>query len=147
MSPPRILPPLDDRNRAFWTGGRHGQLLIERCPACGRWQHPPQGRCAGCGADAVPTPASGRGTVFTYTVAEHQYHPEVPTPFVIAIVELAEQPDLRVVANVVGCDPADVRIGLPVRVAFEQQGEHHVPVFEPVVEPTSVEPASVAGEG
>jgi uncharacterized OB-fold protein len=74
---------------------------------------------------------SGRGTIFTYTVNRHQYHPDVPPPYVIAIVELDEQPDLRVVANVVGCDEPDLRIGLPVEVGFEQHGEHHVPVFAP----------------
>jgi len=131
---PRILPPLDDRNRPFWTGGRVGQLLIERCVTCDRWQHPPAGRCEACGGDVVPTPTSGRGSVFTYTVNGHQYHPNVPPPYVIAIVELAEQADLRVVANVVGCDEPGLRIGLPVQVQFEEHGEHHVPVFAPAAE-------------
>lgn len=129
--PPRMLPPLDERNRPFWTGGHDGQLLIERCEKCARWQHPPAGRCAACGGDAVPRPVSGRGTVFTYTVNAHQYHPDVPPPYVIAIIELEEQADLRVVANVVECDEAALRIGLPVRVAFEHHGEHAVPVFVP----------------
>lgn len=128
-TPPRILPQLDDRNRPFWTGGRAGQLLIERCEACGRWQHPPVGRCEDCGGGVVPAPVSGRGTIFTYTVNLHRYHPDVPAPYVIAIVELDEQANLRVVANVVGCEEPDLRIGLPVRVAFEHHGEHHVPVF------------------
>jgi uncharacterized OB-fold protein len=128
---PRILPALDDTNRPFWTGGHEGKLLVERCLSCGRWQHPPVGRCSTCGGAVEPTPVSGRGTIFTFTVNEHRYHPEVPPPYVIAIVELDEQPDLRVVANVVGCDVATVHIGMPVQVAFEDHGEHAVPVFEP----------------
>jgi uncharacterized OB-fold protein len=48
---------------------------------------------------------------------------------VIAIVELDEQADLRVVANVVGPDSTSVDIGDPVEVAFEADGEHAVPVF------------------
>jgi uncharacterized OB-fold protein len=130
--PPRILPPLDDRNRGFWTGGRDGRLLIERCDACGRWQHPPAGSCEACGGAVALAPVSGRGTVFTFTVNHQQFHPEVPSPYVIAIVELDEQAALRVVANVVGCDGDDLRIGLAVQVDFEQHGEHHVPVFRPV---------------
>lgn len=130
-SVPRILPPLDDTNRPFWTGGHEGRLLIERCGACRRWQQPPEGRCGACGGDVEPTAVSGRGTVFTFTVNEQRYHPDVPPPYVIAIVELDEQRHLRVVANVVDCDPADVRIGLPVHVAFEDHGEHAVPVFVP----------------
>jgi uncharacterized OB-fold protein len=127
--PPRILPPLDATNRAFWTGGRDGRLLVERCSPCERWQHPPTGRCEMCRGEVVPTPVSGEGTLFAYTVNAHRYHPDVPPPYVIAIVELVEQPDLRVVANVVGCDESVLRTGLPVRVAFERHGDHHVPVF------------------
>ncbi len=131
VAPPRILPARDDRNRPFWTGGAGGRLLVERCLACGRWQHPPTGRCEACGGDVEPTPVSGRGTVFTYTVNWQQYHPDVPPPYAIAVVELVEQADLRVVANVVGCEEPELRVGLPVEVAFEQHGEHHVPVFAP----------------
>ena len=79
----------------------------------------------------MPTAVSGRGTLFTYTVNMHRYHPEVPPPYVIAVVELVEQADLRVVANVIACDEPDLRIGLPVDVRFEPHGEHHVPVFAP----------------
>lgn len=126
-----MLPALDDVNRPFWTGGHDGRLLIERCAACRRWQHPPKGRCAACGGEVAPEPVSGRGTVFTCTVNHHPFHPEVPPPYVIAIVELVEQPDLRVVANIVVDDPEAVVIGTPVEVAFEIQGEHAVPVFQP----------------
>ena len=80
----------------------------------------------------VAEAVSGRGTVFTFTVNHHPFHPDVPPPYTIAIVELDEQPDLRVVANVVGCDPDAVTIGLPVAVDFEIQDDHAVPVFRPV---------------
>lgn len=132
-----MLPQLTDANRAYWTGGAKGQLLIERCQSCGHWQHPPTGTCEPCGGAARPEPVSGRGTVFTFTVNHHQYHPEVPPPYVIAIVELAEQADLRVPTNIVDCDPAAVRIGAPVEVRFEDHGEIHVPVFTLVPEGAS----------
>lgn len=129
--PPRMLPRLTDVDRPFWTGGHRGELLIERCTQCRRWQHPPRGRCEGCGGDVVPDAVSGRATVFTFTVNEHPFHPQVPPPYVIAIVELAEQAGLRVVTNIVGCDPEAVHIGMPVEVGFEVQGEHAVPTFHP----------------
>lgn len=129
MSVPRILPPLTDVNRPYWTGGSDGRLLIERCRSCRRWQHPPTGTCESCGEPAAPEPVSGQGTVFTFTVNHQQYHPEVPPPYVITIVELDEQPGLRLPTNLVGCDPDDIRIGAPVQVRFEQHGEVFVPVF------------------
>lgn len=131
MPPPRILPALDDTNRPFWTGGADGQLLVMRDQETGRWVHPAPA------ADVVsgrvrPEPVSGRGTVFTFTVNEQQYHPDVPPPYVIAIVTLDEQDDLRIPTDIVDCEPDGVHIGMPVEVVFERHGEVHVPLFRPV---------------
>ena len=131
-SVPRILPRLTAANRPFWTGGAEGQLLILRCDACDRWVHPPAGECPSCAGGLHPEPVSGRGTVFTFTVNAHQFHPDVPPPVVIAIVELVEQADLRIPTNIVGADVEELRCGLPVHVLFERNGEIYVPLFEPV---------------
>jgi uncharacterized protein len=129
MLAPRILPPLTDTTRPYWTGGAQGNLLVERCADCGRWQHPPTGACGTCGGTAVPQPVSGKGTIFTFTVNHQQYHPEVPPPYVVAVVELAEQAGLRLPTNIVDCDPDGVSIGAPVHVRFEQHDDAFVPVF------------------
>jgi hypothetical protein len=129
--PPRILPELDHRNRPFWTGGREGKLLILRDRTTGRWVHPPE-RVAPDATHLAAEPVSGQGTVFTFTVNHHRYHPAVPVPYVIALVELDEQAGLRLPANIVNCEPDDVHIGMRVRVGFEDHGEVFVPVFEPV---------------
>ena len=133
--PARILPKLHDRNRAFWTGGADGQLMIARCTQCALWVSPPAADCPDCGGALVAHPVSSHGTVFTYTVNYQPFNPEVPVPYVIAIVELAEQADLRIAANIVDCEPDSVYIGLPVEVRFER---HHVDndnVFVPVFAP------------
>jgi uncharacterized OB-fold protein len=127
-----MLPRLTDENRAFWTGGAQGELLILRCGSCGRWVHPPVASCPDCDGELAPQAVSGDGTLFTFTVNRHPYNPEVPVPYVIAIVELVEQEGLRFMTNLVNCDPESVAIGMPVRVAFEDHGEVFVPVFEPV---------------
>ena len=86
------------------------QLLIEHCDTCARWVHPSAGKCRDCGGALVARPVSGRGTVFTYTVNYHPYNPDIPTPYVIAIVELDEQSGLRVAANIVDCEPDSVTV-------------------------------------
>ena len=131
MTAPRILPALNDLNRAFWTGGAQGELLIQRCEKCTRWVHPPGAECPACGGGLRPEPVSGRGTIFTFTENFQQFHPDVPPPYVIAIVVLDEQDDLRLPTNIVDCDPAALECGSPVRVVFEQQGEIFVPLFTP----------------
>lgn len=129
---PRMLPPLTEVNRPFWTGGRDGTLLVQRCARCERFVHPPVAGCPQCGGPLTYEPVSGRGTVFTYTVNHQQFHPEVPPPYVIAIVVLDEQDDLRLVTNLVRCDVETLECGMPVQVCFEHDGEVYLPLFEPV---------------
>jgi uncharacterized OB-fold protein len=131
---PRMLPELHDENRAYWTGGAVGQLLIHRCHACDRWVHPPAASCPGCGGPSAPEPVSGRGTVFSFTINEQQFHPDVPPPYDIAIVVLEEQDDLRIITNIVGCELDELAVGMPVQVLFEQHGEVFVPLFEPTTD-------------
>jgi uncharacterized protein len=133
--PARMLPTLDDHNRAFWTGGADGQLHIAFCAQCGVWVGPPAADCPDCDGVLQPRPVSGRGTVFTYTVNHQPFNPAVPVPYVIAIVELEEQADLRIATNIVDCEPDSVHIGLPVEVRFEPQAVGDESVYMPVFAP------------
>jgi uncharacterized OB-fold protein len=133
--PARMLPKLDDHNRAFWTGGAEGQLLLAWCHRCAMWISPPAADCPDCGGELDARPVSGRGTVFTYTVNHQPFNPAVPLPYVIAIVELDEQPDLRIATNIVDCEPNCVYVGLPVQVRFERHDVDGEPVFVPVFAP------------
>ena len=129
---PRIIPPLTDANRAFWTGGAIGELLIQRCERCRRWVHPPTDACEACGGALEAEPVSGTGSVFTFTVNHQQFHPDVPPPYVIAIVVLDEQDDLRLPTNIINADPDQLECGTRVSVLFEAHGDVFVPVFEPI---------------
>ncbi len=130
-----MLPELDDRNRAFWTGGADGALNIPFCARCDVWVTPLAAECPECDGVLEPRPVSGRGTVFTYTVNHQPFNPSVPVPYVIAIVELEEQSDLRIATNIVDCEPDSVRIGLPVEVRFERQDVGDESVYMPVFVP------------
>jgi uncharacterized protein len=126
------VPQINDENRAFWTSGRDGELQIARCSDCGYWIQPPSPRCPQClGSDVAPQPVSGHGTVYTYTINRREWSPGLQVPYVIAIVQLDEQADLRLMTNIVGCDVDEVAIGLPVQVEFREQGDAYVPVFRP----------------
>jgi len=130
--PFRVLPALDDDNRFFWTSGEDGRLRFLRCGACGYWLHPPSPWCPECGSrDVAPQAVSGRGTVWSYTVNHHSWDGSTD-PWAIVLVELAEQEGLRLTSNLVACPADDARIGMEVRVVFEQHGSVWFPVFEPV---------------
>jgi len=128
----RQLPLLDQENRAFWTGGKDGALLIQRCAACRRYIHPPRPRCHCCGsADVASKAVSGQGVVKTFSVNVQQWMPGLRVPFVLAAVELVEQDRLYVLTNIVGCPVDQVRPGMPVSVEFEQVEDVWVPLFHP----------------
>jgi hypothetical protein len=135
-APGRMIPELTEHNRQFWTGGADGRLHVPYCETCARWVLPPEADCPRCDAALGWRVVSGRGTVFTFTVNLHPFNPAVPPPYVIAIIELAEQQDLRLATNIVDCEPDSVSIGMPVAVQFERQSVGGDGVFVPVFAPT-----------
>lgn len=131
--PFRLLPQLDDLNRPFWTGGEHGELRFWRCQACGHWIHPPSVRCPLCLSKELAVEAvSGRAVVHTYTVNHQPWFPGLEPPYIVAIVELPEQPGLRLTTGLVGVAPDEVRIGAEVEVLFERYDDVWLPFFRPV---------------
>lgn len=131
--PFRVLPRLTDRNRHFWTGGRHGRLQFLRCGDCRYFVHPPEPVCPRCHSKRLAVEAvSGQATVHTYTVNHQVWMPGPTVPYVVAIVELPEQAALRLTTNVVHCGPHEVWIGMPVQVVFENHDDEvWIPLFEP----------------
>ena len=129
--PERKLPQLTPETEAFWTGGREGQLLIQRCTGCGLYQHPPLPLCAACHTETVaPAAVSGKGRVKTFTVNHQQWLPGLIEPFVFAAIELDEQAELYLFSNVLA-PPDAVRSGMPVQVRFEHHEDVWLPMFEP----------------
>jgi uncharacterized OB-fold protein len=127
----RKLPLLTADNRDFWTGGAAHQLRINYCRDCARLFHPPAPICPRCaGADVVPMPVSGRGSIVTFTVNHQAWVPDLAIPYVIAIVALDEDSEVRFVTNVVGTPVQQVHIGMPVRVVFERHEDVWLPLFE-----------------
>ena len=130
-TPFRVLPRLDDETGFFWTSGKDGRLRILRCDACRYLVHPPAPVCPQCYGRALsPGALSGRATVATFTVNHHPWDGSTE-PWVVALVELDEQPDVRLMTNIVGIDPEEVAIGMPVQVVFEDHDPVFVPLFEP----------------
>ncbi len=121
-------------SRPFWEAARRHELSLQRCRACARWVFYPRAVCPHCLADDLEwLRASGRGTLHTFTVVYRgQRGFSLPAPYVIAIVELEEGP--RLMTNLVGvaADPTQIRIGMPVEIAFEDVlPEVALPRFRP----------------
>lgn len=129
--PARMLPALERDTAFFWTSGADGTLRIQRCCSCGHYQQPPLPRCPACGCEEVsPRAVSGRGRVTSYTINYQAWKPGLDVPFVFAVVELAEQAQLYLFTNLL-CPPEQARIGMPVKVIFEQHRDVWLPMFTP----------------
>ncbi|MEB2286279.1 MAG: hypothetical protein B6D46_04120 [Polyangiaceae bacterium UTPRO1] len=129
--PTRLKPPRGHDNAWWWDALAKGELPIQRCRECGVLRHPPRPMCGACQSLAWDhVAASGAGTVYSYTVVHHPKFPGYDYPLVCAVIELAE--GTRIVSNLVGCSPADVRIGMPVRLSIEEvDGGMTLPFFRP----------------
>lgn len=112
-------PVADWETRAYWEGcGRH-ELVLQRCRACQTVQFRPRALCASCLSDDIEHfVASGRGSVYTFTVTHQNQLPDFreACPYVLAYVALEEGPQLM--TNIVGCEPAAVHIGMAVQADF-----------------------------
>lgn len=124
--------------RGYWEGAGRGELVLQRCAACGTVQHKPRGVCATCLSGEVDhIVASGRGSVYTFTVTHQNGLAPFATncPYVLAYVQTEEGP--RVLTHIVGCEPDEVHIGMAVVADFQAQqlnGEAFaVPRFRPAV--------------
>lgn len=113
------------------AAARH--LEAAQCHACGHVFLPFGPVCPHCWSDRLDRRALvGSGKVTTFTVYRHQYHPDFPAPYVIALVALSEGP--RMISNIVDCPLESVRVGMMVRVRFEPRGERWLPLFVPAVD-------------
>lgn len=128
----RILPELDDTDRFFWQSGEDGHLRFKQCIDCHYFIHPPVNLCPKCMSRKVQsTVVSGRATIESYTVNYHAWKPNLTDPYVIAIVTMNEQSDLRLTTNIINCPIESVHIGMIVEVIFEHNEDVYLPLFQP----------------
>jgi uncharacterized OB-fold protein len=129
----RPRPALDSETRPYWEAAGRGELVIQRCGACGVLRHRPRALCPACLSDDVSfVRASGRGRVHTYTVTHQNQAPPFrdALPYVLAYVDLDE--GVRLLTNIVGCRPEEVSVGLPVQVEFADRADDiAIPLFRP----------------
>ena len=130
---PRPVPAPDDVTRFYWEAAADHRLLLQRCRACHKMQYPPEICCVHCRAEDFETAEStGRGVIYSHSVVDRPLHAGFigALPYVVALVELDDQPGLLILTNLVDV-PAEtpLRCGLPVEVTFEERGSVTLPQF------------------
>jgi uncharacterized OB-fold protein len=126
---------------AYLHGLAQGRLLGQRCPVCGKVYLPPRGACPTCGvptADEVALP--GTGTVTTFCVVNVPFTGQRVQPPYVAAQILIDGADIPIQHLVLGCEPAEVRMGMRVSAVWrppEQWGTtaENIDHFRPTGEP------------
>jgi uncharacterized protein len=130
--PQVIAPTVNQDDEFFWTGVAGGRLLVRRCAGCAYLQHPPGPMCQKCGSvDWATEELAGRGFVYSWIVSRHPTEPE-DSARIVALIELDE--GIRLVSNLRGIQPADVRNGMRVQAGFEEIDGVTLPQFRPLTE-------------
>ncbi len=129
------LPVKQPESDFYWEKAQAHELWLRRCNACEHAYFYPRDFCPDCGTrDVSWVQASGRGTLHTFAIVHRAPVPAFRdhVPFVVAMVDLEE--GARIPTNLVDVepDPAHIRVGMAVEVAFaDVTDEITLPVFRP----------------
>ena len=128
------LPRPDPDSREYWRACREHRLLIQECAVCGHLQFYPRVICTACrGRELGWKEAMGTGSVYSYTVVRRPPSDAFAkdVPYVLALIDLDE--GVRLMTNVIGCNPEEVVIGMRVGVSFQDVSpDLALPMFSPI---------------
>ncbi len=117
MTAPLPVPTLD--NEPFYAAARAGELVFQRCVACGRFRHYPRPTCPGClASDFSWTRSTGRGTVWAWTIVRGPTLPAFAAKLPYNVVDVLMEEGVHFVSEVLDCPPEALRAGLPVEAVF-----------------------------
>jgi uncharacterized OB-fold protein len=113
------IPQSSPISQPYWDGCARGELLFQRCTACGGITHTPALLCSHCCSRELQWEASdGFGSVYSWTTVWRPQMPEFTVPYVAVIVDMRE--GWQILSNLVGCEPESVSIGMRVHVEFHR---------------------------
>ena len=122
MTKPSPVP--DEVSKPFWDACNEGRLVVQNCTSCSRLQHPPQKACLACGSDANMEfrSMSGRGKIHGYLVSHDSRVMMLQQiqPFNLAVVELEDAPEIKMLSHLPGTPTDEVPVGATVQVEFEE---------------------------
>jgi uncharacterized OB-fold protein len=117
---PKPRPQPTPVSQPFWDALRDERLALQRCDDCGRWVYYPRSRCPACLSDRLTwTEVDGRGSLYTFTVAEQPTAPPFAdeVPQLLAVVELTE--GVRLSTTLVDVAADAISVGLAVEPVFD----------------------------
>ena len=129
----RALPAPDNVSRHYWQSAAEGRLVVQRCTSCDVYQFYPRALCASCAGETEWVDASGRGTLYTFTVIRQNRSEAFAalSPYAVGIVELEE--GVRMMSNIVECDVEELEVGMALEVLILKAADDvGLPFWRPV---------------
>jgi len=127
------IPAITPEMKPFFEAAKRHELVVQRCRQCKTHRFPAREICSSClSRDAEWVKVSGEGEVFSYNVMHQIYHPGFAqeVPYAVVVVKLKEGAKMN--SNLLGIKPHDIKIGIPVKVVFEDiSDEVTLPKFVP----------------
>jgi uncharacterized protein len=126
----RPAPQPDEVSAPYWEAARNRQLVVQTCQSCGRAQFPPDLVCHGCIGDRlVFEPVRGDGVVYSFAIYTRSFDQAFEVPYALALIDLAERPEVRLMTNIVDTPMDAIAIGMDVEVTFESRRGWLLPQF------------------
>ena len=129
----RALPAPDNASRHYWQSAAEGRLVVQRCTSCDVYQFYPRALCASCAGETEWVDASGRGTLYTFTVIRQNRSEAFAalSPYAVGLVELEE--GVRMMSNIVECDVEELEVGMALEVLILKAADDvGLPFWRPV---------------
>tara|TARA_B100000700_G_C14819060_1_gene748937 strand:+ start:468 stop:893 length:426 start_codon:yes stop_codon:yes gene_type:complete len=123
------LPHPTPTEKPFFDACKQGRLILQRCDRCNHFIFYPRVHCNVCHTTELTwCPATGKGTIASYTVVHRSVSSDFKAPYVVALIDLHEGP--RMMSQIVGADLDSLEIGMAVTVDFESWSEAiTMPIF------------------
>ena len=118
----RPIPVPNEWTKPFWDAAKRGELALQRCQACRRFQHPPYATCVNCMAiDLQFEPVRGAGAIYSYTIMYHGGDKRFASaiPYASIIVELDDAPGALLAGNLLEAEYTQAKVGRRVEVVFQ----------------------------
>ena len=122
----RPIPVPNAWTQPFWDAAKQGVLALQRCQACGHFQHPPYATCVNCiSTDLTFEPVPGTGTIYAYTIMYHAGDRRFAAaiPYASIIVELDAAKGALLAGNLLDAPYTEAKVGRRVEVVFQKLNE------------------------
>ncbi len=119
---PFLVPDPDFETEPFWTAVRNHEFKLQQCGPCSEFRWPPQQVCPYCQSeDHQWQTLSGKATLYTYIIITQPVFPQWReiAPYNVVQVAPDEAPNVHMVSNVVEVDNADLKIGMPLEIVYD----------------------------